>query len=113
MKAQTEYRDDQGNVIGTSDSRMMVTIAETENRVELHVTMIGQIQANGFGLALLYQPSALTLTDDTFDEDVLPPNIAPNAITQNVVTLAPALMKFNSEFTWMAGIQQTLPNGMV
>jgi hypothetical protein len=107
LKAQTEFKDGQDNVVGTSDSRMVVTIAETAGYVKLDVAMLGVIQANGFGFTLLYEPSALTLTDNTLSADVLPPNIG--NIFQNVVTIVPDLV--NLGFSWNANNQQPVTGG--
>jgi len=107
VKAQTEFKDGQDNVIGTSDSRMIVTIAETTDYVKLQVAMLGRIQANGFSFTLLYQPSTLTLTDNTFSANVLPPHIGD--ISEGVVTIAPELVSLN--FDWNANNQQSVTGG--
>ena len=75
MKAQAEvpYMDASGEVImGTSDSRMVVTIAETGDRVELQVAMLGLINAKSFNFSTLYNIAKLGLIDIDKDEVIAP-----------------------------------------
>ena len=70
-QAQTvEFKDQQDTVFGTSNSRMVLTIVETTDHVELHVMGVGYIRADGFGSSVIYNPTTLILTDETFARDI-------------------------------------------
>jgi len=98
MKAQTgPYLDAEGKVIATDDSRMVITIAETDNNVELQVAMLGVIRASSIQLTFLYQQSTLTLTDKTFGATFNPGG----PLTRDAVTLAPVFENYRA-FDWTA-----------
>jgi len=84
-KSQTIYWGNQGELIGTSDARMAITILESDTSVELQVTAIGEILAGGFGLTLIYQPNALMLTDHTYVPEIPCPAISPGDFQSTVI----------------------------
>ncbi|MDR0206747.1 MAG: T9SS type A sorting domain-containing protein [Bacteroidales bacterium] len=71
VKAQPEeYKTDQGVLIGTSDSRMFVTVVESNDNVELQVSLTGEMEARAFMFPLVYNPTTLILTDHTYLYDI-------------------------------------------
>ena len=71
LKAQPEeYRSDQGALVGTSDSRMFISIEETENHVEFKVSLLGELTARSLDFILLYDTAKLRLTDETYLYDI-------------------------------------------
>ena len=90
-QAQTvEYRSQQDALVGTSDSRMVLTIVETTDHVELHVMGIGYIRASGFASSVTYNPTALVLTDETFANDI--PNGWDSGVLGSVIKLDPQFL---------------------
>ncbi|MDR0368742.1 MAG: PKD domain-containing protein [Bacteroidales bacterium] len=70
-KSQSEiYYGNQGEVLATSDTRMIITILETPDHVELQLGGVGKMLASGFAFSLLYNHHALILTDENFQRDI-------------------------------------------
>jgi len=87
LKAQAEeYKNDQGDLIGTSDSRMAVTVVESSDHLEFQVTIIGEIFARAFFFAMVYDTTALKLTDPTYTYDA-PDGTALNTLGYPVITM--------------------------
>jgi len=83
---QEQYINDQGNLIGTSDSRMAVTIVETADNLEFQVTVIGEIFARAFFFAMVYDTTVLKLTDPTYNYDA-PDGTALNDLGYPVIVM--------------------------
>ena len=66
-----EYRGPENVVVGTSDSRLVATIIETENGVTLQVVAIGEMTFDGVEFSFYIKQSELALSDKTFTK-VLP-----------------------------------------
>jgi len=95
LKAQPEeYKTDQGVLLGTSDSRMFVTVVEDEAHVELRLSLVGPMEARAFMFPLLYNPATLRLTDNTFLNDIQDGEF-PSKIVFPVIYAAP---KFSTQF---------------
>lgn len=88
-KAQTQYLGSQGELIGTSDSRMVVTIEENNDSVTLRVMALGELKADAFCFTLVYQPNSLVLTDYTFTNDI-PLALNPSDFGSPVISLDPS-----------------------
>lgn len=108
--AQTIYYGAQGEVIGSSDSRMAVTIIETENHVTLQVMAIGEILADGYGFELVYQPDALVLTDHTFARDI-PIGLNPSDLGSPVIQLDSTFVVSNPTFSTQVMNHKIIPAG--
>jgi len=69
INSQTEYKNGQGEVMGTSDSRLVASIVESGDIVQLQITALGPMLADGIHFDLLYNPSSLALVNaSTFSE---------------------------------------------
>ena len=111
LNAQDEqYTGNQGETIGTSDSRMVITIEETNEHVMLHVMGIGEILADGFGFSLIYQPDALVLTDNTFAYDV-PLGLDPADLGSPVILMEPSFSDTYTTFQTQVMNHQAISSG--
>ncbi|MDR0231546.1 MAG: Ig-like domain repeat protein [Dysgonamonadaceae bacterium] len=108
--AQTQYLGNQGEIIGTSDSRMAVTIQETNDHVVLQVTAIGVIRAQLFNFILVYQPNALVLTDNTFAYDI-PQGLDPSDFGSPVIRMEPDFVSKYSTFSTQVENHQVITGG--
>ena len=97
VQAQTTYLDSEGKVMASDDSRLVITIDESNDRVELQVAMLGEIRASTIQLTFLHQKAELILTDKNFGTSFNPGNV----LTRDVVTLAPVFDDFRA-FDWIA-----------
>jgi len=57
-------------LIGTSDSRMVLTIVETDSTVKLRVMMIAPVGIQSSSLPITYDSDVLTLSDSTYIRDI-------------------------------------------
>jgi hypothetical protein len=80
------YENDQGDRIGTSDSRMSVTVMESADHIEFQITLIGEIYARAFFFAMVYDTAVLRLTDPTYTFEV-PDGNAVNNVGYPVLTI--------------------------
>ncbi|MCL2245629.1 MAG: fibrobacter succinogenes major paralogous domain-containing protein, partial [Lentimicrobiaceae bacterium] len=99
-KAQpVEYKNDQGVLVGTSDSRLFVTINESIDHVEFQICAIGEITAAAFGFILLYDTAILRLTDPTYSYD-MPIGYNFSSYPTEVISISPS---FKAKFPdWVA-----------
>jgi len=99
LKAQPEeHRSDQGALVGTSDSRMFITIDEAENHVEFKVSLLGELTARSLNFILLYDTAKLRLTDETYLYDI-PDGFGVNDYSSSVVTIpAPFSSQYPDHF---------------
>ena len=65
-----EYLYDYSVVVGTSDSRMFLTVNEADDRVEFQISSIGKINARAFLTSMVYDTTNLVLTDNTYLYDI-------------------------------------------
>jgi len=111
LKAQPEeYKTDQGILMGTSDSRMFVTVVEFDTYIELQLSLTGPIEARAFMFPFLYNPAKLRLTDKSLSIDI-PESAPPNRIVSPVIYLEP---KFATQFPLylnFANFHQPIANG--
>ena len=104
-----------GQPLGTTASRLVASIVETETTVQFNVIAIGEFRADAFDFAIFFKPGVLRLTDNTFqanyesligiasDLDNLP---NPVEDLLNAVDIAPSLITKG----WiMNDVQQRLP----
>ena len=71
LEAQSEeYRDDQGVLVGTSDSRMFMTVVESPNHVEFQICAIGEMTGGAYVFVMIYDTVKLVLTDPTYQIDI-------------------------------------------
>ncbi|MDR2971849.1 MAG: T9SS type A sorting domain-containing protein [Bacteroidales bacterium] len=101
-KAQAEiYKNDQGVLIGTSDSRMSVTVIESTDHIECQVTIIGEIFARAFFFAMVYDTAVLRLTDPTYTFDV-PDGSAVNNVGYPVIVIPQSFLDNHSGYVTSA-----------
>jgi len=62
----TYYKDLQGNITGTSDSRLVASMEETDENVTIKVFGIGQMRFQGVDYAFFLNEDVFELTDKTF-----------------------------------------------
>jgi len=87
LKAQPEeYRNDQGILVGTSDSRIFVTVNESTHHVEFQLCAIGEIYAGAFGFIIAYDSAVLRLTDPAYTYD-MPNGYNQSSYPTNVVSV--------------------------
>jgi len=92
LKAQPEeYKTDQGVLVGTSDSRMFVTVLESYDKVEMQFSLTGIINARAYMFPFIYDPTALILTDPTYTYDI-PDGQTPAQLGYPVVKLSPEFL---------------------
>ena len=84
-----EYKNDQGVLVGTSDSRLFVTVIESPERVEFQVSVIGELLAGALFFTMAYDTNVLRLTDHTYLYDI-PMGTAQSDFGSPVVTLSPS-----------------------
>jgi len=66
-----EYRDPSFNyLVGTTDSRMVLSIAETDSTVKLRVMMLGAAGVYTMSAHITFDDDVLTVTDTSFTNDV-------------------------------------------
>jgi len=104
-----EYKNDQGVLVGTSDSRMFVTVLETENHVDFQVSMIGELLAGSITFTMAYDTNILRLTDHTYLYDI-PTASAHSALGSPVIQLTPAFEANYPGFSTAASVH--LPLGV-
>jgi PKD repeat protein len=85
------------DTIATSDSRMVISIEETDTIVKLHVMILGVAIADQVIFAPLYNSAALTLIYAVGDSIVSLGNDLPNAT--GIVEINPSFKSSNSTFT--------------
>ena len=111
LKAQPEeYKTDQGVLLGTSDSRMFVTVVEDEAHVELQLSLVGPIEARAFMFPLLYNPATLKLTDNTFLNDVQDSEF-PSKIVYPAIYAAPEFASQFPLYSLYANFHQPIAEG--
>ena len=100
LKAQpVEYRSNQGALIGTSDSRMFVTIQEAADHVEFKVSLLGELTARSIDFILLYDTNKLRLTDETYLYDI-PDGFDASDFKSPVVAIPPSFSsRYPDHFT--------------
>jgi uncharacterized protein (TIGR02145 family) len=71
LRAQLEqYLYDGEVVVGTSDSRMFLTVNETDDYVEFQVSSLGRINARAYQTTIVYDTTNLVLLDVTLQKDI-------------------------------------------
>ena len=86
------YEGSRGEIIGTPDSRMVLSIKETTDHVELQVMGIGQILTSAMVPIIIYNPTNLALTDETFGIDI------PDGISAMAVQALAPVIKIDPQF---------------
>ncbi len=89
MVAQSSYYiGNAGDTIASSNSRMVISIEETESYVMLDVMALGEVLADGFSFAMVYDSTSLILTDNTLTYEV-PLGYDPADLGSGVITMDP------------------------
>jgi len=106
-KAQSEeYVYDYSVVVGTSDSRMFLTVNEADDRVEFQISSIGKINARAFLTSMVYDTGNLVLTDKTYLYDI--PDFEYQSQSTSPVISMPASFK-NRFPNFTTGVNMHLP----
>jgi len=109
IKAQPiEYKSDQGVLVGTSDSRLFVTVLESADRVEFQVNVLGELLAGALFFTMAYDTNMLRLTDHTYLYDI-PTSASQSDYGSPVITLTPSFASNYPDFT--AAVKRHLPTG--
>ena len=112
LKAQTEeYLGNQREIIGSSDSRMVITIQETDDNVILEVSAIGVMISDALQFTLVYQPDNLVLTDNTFAYNVPNPALDPGDFGSTVISIDPEFLSSYPTFTTQVMNHQNITAG--
>jgi len=83
------YRTDQGILVGDANSRMFITIHESDNHVEFQMSLLGAVTSGAFIYVMVYDTTILRLTDPTYAIDM--PNGSNHAsYGNNVISVAPS-----------------------
>jgi len=105
-----EYITDQGVLLGTSDSRMFVTVVEADTHVELQLSLVGPIEARAFMFPFLYNPATLKLTDKTLVKDIQDGEF-PSKIVSPVIYTTPEFASRFPLYQSYANFHQPIANG--
>jgi uncharacterized protein (TIGR02145 family) len=103
-----EYKNDQGVLVGTSDSRMFVTVVESANHVEFQVSVLGELLAGAFFFTMAYDTNVLRLTDHTYLYDIPTAN-SQSAFGSPVITFSPTFAAKYPDYA--SAVKVHLPTG--
>jgi uncharacterized protein (TIGR02145 family) len=111
MKAQPiEYKNDQGVLVGTSDSRMFVTVIESVEHVEFQVNVLGELLAGAFFFTMVYDTNMLRLTDHTYSYDI-PTSISPHDFGSPVIRLSPSFTNNYPDYSTAVKVHLPIEDG--
>jgi uncharacterized protein (TIGR02145 family) len=109
LRAQpVEYKNDQGVLVGTSDSRMFVTVIESSDRVEFQVSVLGELLAGALFFTMAYDTNMLRLTDHTYVYDI-PTGTAQSEYGSPVITFSPSFAANYPDFS--TAVKMHIPTG--
>ena len=111
LKAQPEeYRSDQGFLVGTSDSRLFITIKESDDHAEFQIGALGELSARAIIFSLVFDTTKLILTDNTLLYDI-PDGAGISEFGAEVIYFSEEFFTKYSTFEVLPGRQRAILEG--